>query len=40
MYSSPNIVRMIKSKRMGLAGHTTRLGEKRNAYMFLAGKPE
>jgi hypothetical protein len=40
MYSSPNIIRMIKSRRMRWAGHVTRIGEKRNAYRILVGKPE
>jgi hypothetical protein len=31
---------MIKSKRMGLAGHVARMGEKRNTYRILAGNPE
>jgi hypothetical protein len=34
LYYSPNITRMIKSKRMTWAGHVTRIGEKRNAYRF------
>jgi hypothetical protein len=39
-YSSPNIIRIIKSRRMRWAGHVARMGEKRNAYRILAGKPE
>jgi hypothetical protein len=39
-YSSPNIIRMIKSRRMRLAGHVARTGEKRNAYMILVRKSE
>jgi hypothetical protein len=35
-----NIIRMIKSKRMRWAGNVARMGEKRNAYRILAGKPE
>jgi hypothetical protein len=31
LYCSPSIIRMIKSRRMGLAGHVTRMGEERNA---------
>jgi hypothetical protein len=31
---------MIKSRRMRWAGHVTRMGEKRNAYRILVGKPE
>ena len=40
LYSSPNIVRVIKSRRMRWAGHVVRIGEERGAYMFLVGKPE
>jgi hypothetical protein len=40
LYSSQNIIRMIKSRRMGLAGHVGCMGEKRNAYKVLVGKPE
>jgi hypothetical protein len=40
LYSSPNIIRMIKSRRMRWAVHVVRIGEKRNAYMILVGKPE
>jgi hypothetical protein len=40
LYTSPNIIRMIKSRRMGWAGHVARMGEKRNAYRILVGKPE
>jgi hypothetical protein len=40
LYSSPSIIRIIKSRRMGLAGHVARMGEKRNAYRLLVGKPE
>jgi hypothetical protein len=40
LYSSPNIIRMIKSRRMGCAGHVARMGETRNAYRILVGKPE
>jgi hypothetical protein len=39
-YSSPSIIRMIKSRRMRWAGHVARMGEKRNAYRILVGKPE
>jgi hypothetical protein len=31
---------MIKSRRMGWAGHVARMGAKRNAYRILVGKPE
>ena len=40
LYSSPNIVRMIKSRRMRWAGHVARMGEERGAYRVLAWKPE
>jgi hypothetical protein len=35
-----SIIRMIKSTRMRWAGHETRMGEKRNTYRILVGKPE
>jgi hypothetical protein len=37
---SPNIIRMIKSRRMGWAGHVARMEAKRIAYRVLVGKPE
>jgi hypothetical protein len=40
LYSSPSIIRIIKSRRMRWAGHVTRMGEKRNEYRILVGKPE
>ena len=40
MYSSPNIVRVIKSRRMSWAGHVTRMGEERGVYRVLLGKLE
>jgi hypothetical protein len=40
LYSFPSIIRMIKSRRMGWAGHVARRGEKRNAYGILLGNPE
>ena len=40
LYSSPNIVRVIKSKRMRWAGHVARMGEERGVYRVLVGKPE
>jgi hypothetical protein len=40
LYSSPNIIRINKSWRMKWAWHVTRMGEKRNAYELLVGKPE
>jgi hypothetical protein len=40
VYFSPSIIRMIKSRRMRWAGHAARMGERRNAYRILVGKPE
>jgi hypothetical protein len=40
LYSSPNIIRMIKSRRIRWTGHVARMGETRNAYRILVGKPE
>ena len=40
LYSSPNIVRVIKSRRMRWAGHVAHMGEERGAYRVLVGKPE
>ena len=40
LYSSPNIVRVIKSRRMRWAGHLARMGEERGVYRVLVGKPE
>jgi hypothetical protein len=40
LYSSPNIVRVIKSRRMRWAGHMARMGEGRGAYRVLVGRPE
>ena len=40
LYSSPNIFRVIKSRRMRWAGHVARMGERRGAYSVLVGKPE
>jgi hypothetical protein len=39
LYSFPSIIRIIKSKRMMWAGHVARMGEKRNVYRLLAGRP-
>jgi hypothetical protein len=39
LYSSPNIIRVIKSRRMRWAGHVARLGEKRGSYRILVGRP-
>ena len=40
LYSSPNIVRVIKSRRMKWAGHVARMGERRGVYRVLVGKHE
>jgi hypothetical protein len=40
LYSSPSIIRIIKSRRMRWASHVARIGEKRNAYRLLVGKLE
>jgi hypothetical protein len=40
LYSSPNIIRMIKSRRLRWAGHVARMGEKRNACKILVREPE
>jgi hypothetical protein len=40
LYSSPSIIRIIKSRRMRWSGHVARMGEKRNAYRLLVRKPE
>jgi hypothetical protein len=40
LYSSPSVIRVIKSRRMRWAGHVERMGEKRNAYRTLGVKPE
>ena len=37
---SPNITRVIKSRRMKWAGHVARMGKRRGAYRILVGKPE
>jgi hypothetical protein len=39
-YSSPDIIRQVKSRRMRWAGHVARMGEKRKVYKVLVGKPE
>jgi hypothetical protein len=38
LYSSPSIIRMIKSRKMRWAGHLARMGEKRNALYDIGGK--
>jgi hypothetical protein len=40
LYASLNIVRMIKSRRMSWEEHVPLMGEMRNAYRILVGKPE
>jgi hypothetical protein len=40
LYSSPNIIIIIKSRRMRWTGHVARIGEKKNAYTILVGKSE
>jgi hypothetical protein len=40
LYSSPNIARVIKSRRMRWAGHVERTRERRSVYRVLVGKPE
>ena len=40
LYTSPNIVRVMKSRKMRLAGHVARMGEEMGVYRVLVGKPE
>jgi hypothetical protein len=40
LYSSPSIVRVIKARKMGWAGHVARMGEVRGAYNILVRRPE
>jgi hypothetical protein len=40
LYSSLNIIRQIKSRRMRWAGHVERMGEERNVYRVFMGKPK
>ena len=40
LYSSPNIVRVTKSRRLRLAGHVARMEEGRSVHQVLVGKPE
>ncbi|KAJ4426459.1 hypothetical protein ANN_27273 [Periplaneta americana] len=40
LYSSPDIIRNIKSRRLRWAGHVARMGESRNTYRVLVGRPE
>jgi len=39
MYSSPNIIWVIKSRRMGRAGHVARMGDRRDVCRVLVVKP-
>jgi hypothetical protein len=39
LYVSPNIIRVIKSRRMRWTGHVARIGQMRNVYKNLVGKP-
>jgi hypothetical protein len=40
LYTSPNVIKIIKSRRIRWEGHVARMGEKRNAYSALMGTPE
>jgi len=40
LYVSPNIIMVIKSRRMRWVGHAARMGQMRNAYKILVGKSE
>jgi len=40
LYCSPNIFRVIKSRKIRYAGHVARMGERRGGYRVLMGKPE
>jgi hypothetical protein len=40
LYSLPSVIRIINSRRMRWAGHVAWVGEKRNVYRLLVGKPE
>jgi len=40
LYSSPNTIQVIKSRRMRWEGHVARMGESRDAYRVLVGKAE
>jgi hypothetical protein len=40
LYSSPNIIQLIKSRRTRWTGHVARIGEWKGAYRVLVGKPE
>jgi hypothetical protein len=40
LYSSPSIIRVMKARKMRWSWHVAQMGEKRNAYRLLVGKPE
>jgi hypothetical protein len=40
LFSSPDIIRLIKSRILSWAGYVARMGERRGAYTVLVGKPE
>jgi hypothetical protein len=40
LYSSPNIIQVIKSRRVRWVGHVAHMGEGRGAYRILVGRPE
>jgi hypothetical protein len=40
LYPSPNIIRIIESRKMRLSGYTARTREEKNAHRMLVGKPE
>jgi hypothetical protein len=40
LYSSPSIIRIIKARGVRWAGHVALMGDKRNAYRLVLGKPE
>jgi hypothetical protein len=40
LYSSPNIIRQVKSRRMRWAGYVARMGEERKVYKVLVGSPK
>jgi len=40
LYASPNIIRIIKSRSKRWAGHVALMGQMRNTYKILVGKPE
>jgi len=40
LYASPNVIRVIKSRRMRCVGHVARMEEERGVYRVLIGSPE